>query len=198
MIFLYILLGILFLLVLLLFLPIRLHIRIKDGQTVLQIHIALIRFRLYPDASKRETRTSRKNGRSKPAEKKKRPINLSSMGTFLSRSMRYVPRSFQSINVPRFCLKADIHGADAATTAQVYGYICAGFGLLWNPLTQLFSIQNPMISITPDFEGEKTVFYFNCIVSTSLFRLIGAALPILIAYYRMKHSSLAGGAQNGK
>lgn len=184
---------------LVLFVPLRLCLRLVDGQCLLVLRVLGIPVRILPRrqrAGKKQRRErSRKNRQPKP--KLTLSQTVGEVLDILRAALPRLPRLFAALRVPRLRLEAVICRGDAAQTALDYGRICAAFGLLWQPLSRLLSLRAPRISLSADFEGEKSKVLCFADVQTCIGRLLVAAVPIAWAWLKLKMKK-AGGKKNVK
>ena len=152
MIVLYIILAVLVLLFASLVLPIRLSLRLVNDNFTLSLKILGIRYRLYP--AKRRTKPSKERKQKKAGQQPatEQGSVAGELRDLLGAAIPRIPKVFGAISVPKFRLRLRIAAEDPAKCAELFGAVCAAFGLFWHQLDRVFTFHRPRIDIEPDFD----------------------------------------------
>lgn len=209
----YILLGllalILLLLLLVLFVPVWARVTYR-GELCVRVRVLGIPLTVLPASAKspKADKPSGKETKKSAEEKAKSPSRGKELLNEISRSFRedgvqatldYLQalaklagraagRALRSITVD--CLRLDmlIATGDAADTAQRYGQVC---GVLYPALAAVSGpvhIRRRRLRVEPNFLAEKSAVQLDVRLHIWVFRLVGAAIALLVGYGMMRNT----------
>ena len=204
---LWIVLGILFVILLVLFLPIRLSV---SYQTILAVELRFLffHFPLYPkkqkkirarDYSKKRLKKRKKKktasavASTKPKKKKSATEALRTVRLLLYIFKNVYKRIFPTFRVRVCRLQATIATGDAATTAILYGTVCQSIAYLLEALRIVTGrpVKEDEVTVFPDFLGEKTTLSLHILLSTNLWRVLLIALRAATSFLKFNKNEKA-------
>lgn len=94
-------------------------------------------------------------------------------------------RILDAITVTKLYANAEIAGEDSAKTALTYGKLCATVFPALGVVESKLKVKKQQVRLVPAFCLEKTQFSFDVAVSVSLWRIVVAALRLLVGYLKM-------------
>ncbi len=203
----FVLLGLLALLVILLLVPVRLRVR-YETELAATLWVLCVPVRL---ASKKEKpKTEQKADKPKPKkdakpgkeEKKKKDVlalkqhakELKENGVAAAvewlkevaqRVLKAADRLLAAITVTNLAARVDVAGEDAAQTALTYGKICGAVYPALGVVESKLKVKKQDVQIAPAFCLEKTRFCFDVRLKVSVWRVLVAALVLLIQYIKL-------------
>ncbi len=99
--------------------------------------------------------------------------------------MTTLSRIVDAITVKKLYADGEIAGEDAAQTALTFGKLCATVYPALGIIESKLKVKKQQVRLVPAFCLEKTQFTFDVVVSVSLWRIVVAALRMLIGYLKM-------------
>lgn len=186
-----VLLAIILLIFLLSLIPIHVDVR-YDQELTARLRILFYKKTLYPSMEEEEDLEDPEEDESleeDPKGKKKSSQSMDSIKEifdFLKENLDILKRSLKflcrGIRVRNMEILWRIHGENAAETAQFYGYVEIGIGILFGIANELFRFKKYRIHVEPDFEEKGMLFRAKADIS---FRLITILLlfPKLVRIY---------------
>ena len=205
----YILLGLLALILVLLFMPVWVRVTYR-GELCVRVRVLGIPLTVLPPPEKpdKPDKASEKKDKKPAEEKEKSPSRGKELLSEISRSFRedgvqatleYLQalaalagraagRALRSITVD--CLRMDmlIATGDAADTARRYGQVC---GVLYPALAAVSGpvrIRRRRLRVEPNFLAEKSAVQLEIRLHIWVFRLVGAAIALLVGYWMMRNT----------
>lgn len=208
----WVLLGILVLIVLLLAVPVRLRVKYADELAV-RLWVLFVPIKLLPQKEKPEKPPKKKE--SKPKQEKKEPakkekeknkkekdfLDLKRHARELKQNgvaaavawlkevvaliLKTADRLLHSITVTKLVARVDVAGEDAAQTALTYGKLCAGVFPALAVVESKLKVKKQDVVLAPAFCLEETQFAFDVRLKISVWRIVLAALLLLVSYIRL-------------
>ncbi len=207
----YVLLGLLALLLLLLVVPVRFRVKYEAALSatawVLFVPIPLSPRKEKPKKEKPEKKAAKPKQEKKKPEKKEKEkkkkdfLDLKRHARELKENgvaaavawlkevvaivLKTASRLLDAITVTKLRARIDVAGEDAAQTALTYGKLCAGIFPAIGVVESKIKVKKQEISIAPAFCLEKTKFAFDVRLKISVWRVVLAALIMLIKYIQL-------------
>lgn len=192
----WILLGILLWMVLLLFVPVRTRLR-YDGRLNLWCGLGPVSAHIFPFKKKKKSPAKQK--RQKPKEKKrekqkkpprpKQKLTLELATEYARLGTRALKMMRCRLVISRLICHLTIAGEDAAKTALLYGRISAAVSSVFPLLKDGFRLKKTDIAVNADFEKTKPEALVDVTVSACPFRLLTAAVVLLIQFLKIRRAS---------
>ena len=203
----FVLLGLLALVAILLLVPVRLHVRYREEMAT-TLWVLFVPIRLLPKKEKpkaEETPDKPKPKKKAKADddkqKKKDVLDLKQHAKELKENgvaaavewlkeiagylLTATDRLLKAITVTKLFARVDIAGEDAAQTALTYGKICGAVYPALGVVESKLKVKKQDVQIAPAFCAEKTQFAFDVRLKISLWRVVVAALILLVQYIKM-------------
>ena len=204
----FVLLGLLALLAILLAVPVRLRVRYREEMST-TLWVLFVPIRLLPKKEKPEAETADKPKPKKKAktdddkqkQKKKDVLDLKQHAKELKENgvaaavewlkeiagylLTAADRLLKAVTVTRLFARVDIAGEDAAQTALTYGKLCGAVYPALGVVESKLKVKKQDVTIAPAFCAEKTQFAFDVRLKISLWRVVVAALLLLVQYIKM-------------
>ena len=210
----WVLLGILALILLLLIVPVRLRVKYEE-ELAARLWVLCVPIKLAPKKEKPEKepkkekadKPAKKEKKKKEtaadgkAKKKKDFLSLKQHAKELKENgimaaaawlkeiagmvTTTLSRVLDAITVKKFYADGEIAGEDAAQTALTFGKLCATAYPALGIIESKLKVKKQRVRLAPAFCLEKTRFSFDVVVSVSLWRIVVAALRLLIGYLKM-------------
>lgn len=187
---LYSLLGLLFLLMVVLSVPIYGRIA-YDGEMLVKIRVLGIPIVLVPQPESKSFRPSRKQ-KKEPTEKPSKIKEVLSLmkqddlagtlhflHTVATLAAKAVGRVLRSVTVSRLDLQMRIATEDPATTAQRYGQVCSVLYPALAGIESVVRVRHRNLRVEPNFLMEKSAVRFDIRLRVSVWRLLGAGIALL-------------------
>lgn len=187
---LYSLLGLLFLLMVVLSVPIYGRIA-YDGEILVKIRVLGIPIVLVPQPESKSFRPSRKQ-KKEPTEKPSKIKEVLSLmkqddlagtlhflHTVATLAAKAVGRVLRSVTVSRLDLQMRIATEDPATTAQRYGQVCSVLYPALAGIESVVRVRHRNLRVEPNFLMEKSAVRFDIRLRVSVWRLLGAGIALL-------------------
>lgn len=187
---LYSLLGLLFLLMVVLSVPIYGRIA-YDGEMLVKIRVLGIPIVLVPQPESKSFRPSRKQ-KKEPTEKPSKIKEVLSLmkqddlagtlhflHTVATLAAKAVGRVLRSVTVSRLDLQMRIATEDPATTAQRYGQVCSVLYPALAGIESVVHVRHRNLRVEPNFLMEKSAVRFDIRLRVSAWRLLGAGIALL-------------------
>ena len=203
----FVLLGLLALVVILLLVPVRFRVRYTEELSAV-LWVLFVPIRLAPkkeqpdkpDKPKKKTPAKAKKAE-KPKKEKKDVLSLKQHAKELKengvaaavewlkevarRVLEAADRLLAAVTVTHLLARVDVAGEDAAKTALTYGKVCSAaypaLGLIESKVT----VKKQDVHIAPAFCLDETRFWFDVKIAVSLWRVVVAALVLLVQYIKM-------------
>ncbi len=200
----FVLLGLLALVVILLLVPVRFRVRYAEELSavlwVLFVPIRLAPKKEQPDKPKKKTPAKAEKAE-KPKKEKKDVLSLKQHAEELKENgvaaaiewlkevvqhvLEATDRLLAAITVTNLVARVDIAGEDAAQTALTYGKICGAAYPALGVVESKLKVKKQDVQIAPAFCLEKTRFGFDVRLKISVWRVVVAALILLVQYIKM-------------
>ena len=148
------------------------------------LRVGVFQWRLYPWKEKTAPQEPRKEKKTQgtPKPEKAKPPILSPSGVF-QLVRRLLPVALEGADAFRRRLQVDVlrldilAGApDPAEAAERYGQINALLGVLWQPVTQVFHVQDGRVRVEVDFGREAPALYGTVSLSLTASQLLWLGL----------------------
>ncbi len=206
----FVLLGLLVLLLLLLVVPVRVRVRYTEALAV-TLWVLCVPIRLSPKAEKESPQKStadkpKPKAETKPKkEKEKKPNKIKArfehqakelkehglaaavawLKEVVAALLKAAGRLLSAITVTDLTAFADIASEDAAQTALTYGKVCGVVYPALGVVEGKLKVKRQEVRITPAFCAEETRFGFDVRLKISVWRVLFAALTLLISYIQL-------------
>ena len=166
-------------LVIILFLPLRAEISFNDGKLLANLKLLFFKIKLKNNKDKKKKAATKK--KSEEAVFSDKLIRLQEKLLHFSDIYKKTSRLTRKyLNVKKLTVHITAGTGDAATTAVSVGVL---WGIVYNFIGALglfLYIDNPDVSITPDYNESKFKSNLQCIISTRIVYIIIIMISILI------------------
>lgn len=193
--------GFLLLLLFLLLMPVRVRFTLQNGKTGLHVYYLFLRFDLSPEklaarAGKATEKAAKKEYTVQKKEEGTKTDKLSGIKDTIKTALSLLRASGSALNLVRHNLvfyKVRLHisvaGDDACQVAMAWGRWRVFLSCLLAVVSELFVLQDPDVSITPDFTGQQSRYDIR-------FHVRIQPLVILVATVRAAFAFVAVQRQN--
>jgi hypothetical protein len=180
---LYILGGILFLLILLLFVRIHLHSEYKG--IVLTIWVRFLPFKVIIFPGKGKITNVKVEVKKKQGEGPSLYGSLESFKALIAPGLEILKKFGGYLRCDQIRIEYTAAGNDAMGTALQYGGAYAAVSLLYTALSTVLDVREKTLLVNADFLGGSPKFYFSAEVSMEVWKLLRIGLMVL----RMRKSA---------
>ena len=158
----------------LLFAPMYLYVY-YDGEFRLAVRVLFIKFRIPLDKAKADKKPKKKK---KP--KPKRPQKTETAGKNFLSQLSYIKELVASaythivkaFRIKRFRADITVASEDPFKTAMLFGAVNATAFTIVSAIDALITVDKRDISVSADYNSEKTIVYVDVIMRTFLFKLL--------------------------
>lgn len=183
-------LSILAFLTLLLFCSIHFEVIYKDGEARVRLRYLFLRFRLFPKKEKKKRKVEKEAGEEKEKEKpeeeksaeKKKKTDFETLKNLVGSGYAGLKTIWRHLVFRVFVLRIVVGDEDAAECAMQYGKLCAyvygGLAVAKN----LMKLGTREISLSCDFEKNKTEYEVQASAKIRVVFIFGAAFRMLFHF----------------
>ena len=201
MIALYIIGGILLLLAVVAFLPVKVFFTTEDGKR-LTVRFLFFKWGILPIEKKK---SGKKSSDKKPKSEGKRIVGkngafkdfgeLFAVAKVLFKKVFWIAKKIRIHHLEALVVVAE---GDAAETAIQYGKVCAYVYPAFGMLGSFTDISNAKVEVRSDFDSDDSSFYFEAEIGVRLFFAVVAAASVLWQFVKIKLSDMGGNNKERK
>jgi len=186
----YILGALLLLLVLLLILPLKVELSFFED---FNVKVKFLKFTLYPQKSKSESKATPKGDETKPKLKEKNLFEklvekrefkgaINELFALFKAVMTKLKKFLKRLKFRKIKVLVNVAGEDAAQTAINYGIVCSAVYPVLSIFQNIMNVEYKKIDVRSDFESTKSKFEFSLDVKASLWVLLIFGFKIFKEY----------------